>query len=116
MPPGNVQRSGREQKPTQRINSYTAITGLCWEQARSLVRCAVGQESDYCYLLAILTYVDCGIDAVHPGTNQYLKAFKANKGKDPNTPTYNEAMNGPDREEFEAAMSTEIKELEDHRT
>jgi hypothetical protein len=70
------------------------------------------------------TDVDCygaGIDAVSPGINQYLRAFKANKGKDPDTPTYQEAMNGQDREEFEAAMSTkikdlEIKELEDHKT
>ena len=95
------------------INSYTAINGLCWE-ARSLVRCAVGQESDYRYVLAIFTNVDCGIDAVHPGINQYLRAFKANKRKDPDTLMYNEAMNGPDREEFEAAMSTKIKELENH--
>ena len=95
------------------------MTALCWYQAQSLVNCAVGQESDYRYLIAILTDVDCygaGIDAVHPGINQYIGAFKANKGKDPDTPTFNKAMNGPNSEEFEAAMASEIKELEDHKT
>ena len=116
----HVRRSTRAHKPNPKyLLCYTAVTTLCWDQAQSLVRCAVGQESDYRYLIAILTDVDCygaGIDSVHPGVNQYIGAFKANKGKDPDTPTYNEAMNGPDREEFEAAMASEIKELEDHKT
>jgi hypothetical protein len=64
----------------------------------------------------LLTDVDCGINAVHQGINQYLVAFKANKGKDQDTPTYQEAMNGSNREEIEPAMSSEIKELEDHKT
>ena len=78
--------------------SYQAVSALCWASAQSLVRCAVGQESDYRYLLAILTDVDCygaGIDGIHPGINQFPSAFKAVKGTDPDLPTYREAMNGP---------------------
>ena len=83
------------------------------------MRCAIGQESDYRYLLALLTDVDCygaGIDAIHPGMTQFPAAFKANKTKDPDTPNYPDAMNGPHREQFEEAMASEIKELEDHNT
>jgi hypothetical protein len=43
-------------------------------------------------------------------------ALKASPGKDPDLPTYGEAMMGPDRESYEEAMVKEIEELEAHRT
>jgi hypothetical protein len=77
----------------------------------------VGQESDYRYLLALLTDVDTGaLDGLHPGITQFPMALKAAYGKDPDTPTYAEAMNGPDREQYEEAMVKEIAELEEHKT
>lgn len=94
-----------------------SIANLCWTGAQSLVRCAVGQESDYRYLLALLTDVDTGgLDGLHPGIIQFPSALKASRTHDPDTPTYTEAMNGMHREEFMEAMTNEIKELEDHKT
>jgi hypothetical protein len=53
---------------------------------------------------------------MHPGINQFPMALKAAYGKDPDTPTYAEAMSGADREMFEEAMVQEITELEEHKT
>ena len=43
-------------------------------------------------------------------------AFTARKGNDPDTPTFNEAMSGPHREQFIKAMYKEIKTLEKLKT
>ena len=94
-----------------------AIATLCWTAAMGLVSCASGQQSDYRYLLALLTDVDTGgLDGLHPGFNQYPMALKAVPGKDPDLPTYAEAMAGPNRESYEEAMVKEIEELEKHKT
>lgn len=94
-----------------------AVANLCKTTAQSMVRCAVGQESDYRYLLALLTDVDTGaLDGIHPGINQFPMALKAAYGKDPDSPTYSEAMGGADREQYEEAMVKEIQELEQHKT
>ena len=53
---------------------------------------------------------------MHPGINQFPMALKAAYGKDPDTPTYQEAMCGTDREQYEEAIVSEIKELEQHKT
>ena len=51
------------------------------------------------------------LDAFQPHyTPMGLKATR--KGKDPDTPTYQEAMTGPHRKEFEKAMIKEIRDLE----
>jgi hypothetical protein len=50
---------------------------------------------------------------LHPAIIQYPAALKANK-KDPDSPTFQEAMTGPYREEFLEAMRTEVSELESH--
>ena len=51
------------------------------------------------------------LDAFQPYyTPMGLKATR--KGKDPDTPTYQEAMTGPHRKEFEKAMIKEIRDLE----
>ena len=51
------------------------------------------------------------LDAFQPHlTPMALKATR--KGKDPDTPTYREAMTGPHRKEFEKAMIKEIRDLE----
>jgi hypothetical protein len=61
-------------------------------------------QNDYRYLVALLTSVDTlGLDAVHPAIIQFPAALKANK-KDPDSPTFQEAMSGPYREEFLEAM------------
>jgi Reverse transcriptase (RNA-dependent DNA polymerase) len=94
-----------------------AAGALCMKSAKSLVDCAIGYESDYRYLLAILTDVDTGIiDALHPAMLQFAGCYKAAAGKDPDLPTYREAMAGPDAEFYEEAMKSEIAELEDHGT
>jgi hypothetical protein len=94
-----------------------AAGALCMKAAKSLVNCAVGYESDYRYLLALLTDVDTGIiDALHPSMLQFAGCYKATSGKDPDLPTYREAMSGPDAEFYEDAMKSEIAELEEHGT
>ena len=47
---------------------------------------------------------------------QFPGALKATPGSDPDLPTFNQAMTGPDRDLYEQAMSDEIKELEEHGT
>lgn len=97
---------------------YTSVAAaLCMSTAKGLVRCSIGYESDYRYLLALLTNVDTGnLDAIDPGMIQFPGSFKASPGKDPDLPTYSEAMSGPDRESYEEAMDLEIRELEEHGT
>ena len=51
------------------------------------------------------------VDAIGVG-QQFLKA----KSVDPDSPTYEQAITVPFREEFLEAMRNEIKELEDHQT
>jgi hypothetical protein len=94
-----------------------AVATLCWTKAQSLVSCVVGEETSYRYLLALLTDVDTGtLEGLHPGINQFPNALKAAYGKDPDNPTYHEAMLGSDREQYEEAMVKEITELELHKT
>ena len=97
---------------------YTAIvTSLCMSTAKGLVSCSVGCESDYRYLLALLTNVDTGhLDTIHPGMLQFPGSFKATPGKDPDLPTYSEAMSSMHSESYKEAMDLEISELQEHGT
>jgi hypothetical protein len=62
-----------------------------------------------------LTLVDTlGLEGVHPAIVQFPAALKASK-KDPDSPTFQEAMTGAYREEFLEAMHTEVSELESHQ-
>ena len=64
-----------------------------------------------------LMEVDTGVlDGIHPEINQFPMALKAAYGKDPDLPTYAEAMAGTNREQYEEAMVKEIPELEQHKT
>ena len=97
---------------------YTAIvSSLCMSTAKGLVSCSVGCESDYRYLLALLTNVDTGhLDTIHPGMLQFPGSFKATPGKDPDLPTYSEAMSSMHSESYKEAMDLEISELQEHGT
>ena len=97
-------------------NQAKVVANLCWTTAKSLVRCASGQESHYRYLLALLTDEMGALEGLHPGINQFPMSLKAEYGKDPDSPTYFEAMQGVDREQYQEAMVNEISELEEHKT
>jgi hypothetical protein len=85
--------------------------------AMVMVSSSIGYESNYCYLLALLTNVDTGlVDTLHPAMLQFPGLYKAVAGKDPDLPTYNEAMAGKDCELYEEVMKSEVQELEDHET
>ena len=95
----------------------TVVASLCMSTAKGLVSCSMGCESDYRYLLALLTNVDTGhVDNIHPGMLQFPGSFKASAGKDPDLPTYSEAMASKDSESYKDAMDLEISELQDHGT
>ena len=119
----NVRRSTRQRREVVRFNSddeykriYGAIAAYCMSEAKALVSTVAGPQSDFRYLRALLTDVDTGgLEGLHPGHAQFPMAFKANK-KDPDTPTYHEAMSGEHRSQFEEAMAKEIMELEEHKT
>jgi hypothetical protein len=56
-------------------------------------------QSDYHYIVALLTSVDTlGLEGIHPAIAQFPAALKALK-KDPDSPSFQEAMTGPYREE-----------------
>jgi hypothetical protein len=111
-------RNPPERFINQHAQYYTRAAGaLCVQTARGLVSCSIGYESDYRYMLALLTDVDSGhMDSLCRSIMEFQGAFKATPGKDPDLPTYREAMAGPDRELYEEAMTSEIKELENHDT
>ena len=50
------------------------------------------------------------------GINETPWGLMSKKGKDPDLPTYGEALGGPYREEFKKGQLKEIKELEEKRT
>jgi Reverse transcriptase (RNA-dependent DNA polymerase) len=118
----NVRPARTRNQPVRFIDEharyYTRAAGaLCMATAKGLVSCSLGYESDYRYLLALLTDVDTGhVDGLHPSMLQFAGSYKAAAGKDPDLPTYREAMAGPDAEFYEEAMKLEISDLEDHGT
>jgi hypothetical protein len=116
-------RPTRERKQPKRFadehSKYysKAAAALCFKAAKNLVSCYAGYESDYRFYLALLTDVETGlIDNIRPDILQFAGALKATPGKDPDLPTFREAMAGPDKDLFEEAMANEIQELEDHKT
>jgi hypothetical protein len=63
----------------------------------------------------LLTSVDTlGLEGIHLAIAQFPAALKASK-KDPDSPSFQEAMTGPYREEFLEAMRTKVSELESHK-
>ena len=46
----------------------------------------------------------------------FLSALKASKGDDPDTPTWHQAMNSPQQDDWLEEACTEVKELEEHKT
>jgi hypothetical protein len=95
----------------EHVRYYTSTAAaLCMTAAKGLVTYSTGHDSDYRYLLAILTNAESGlIDSVHPGFAQFPSVFKVSSKRDPDLPTYHEAMVGPDRELYEDAMVVEVK-------
>jgi hypothetical protein len=109
----------RNRKPTRRLieeegfGLYSAIRNEIF-MGRTLINKWCSTQSDYRYIVALLTLVDnLGLDGVHPAIAQFPAALKAAK-KDPDSPSFQEAMTGPYREEFLEAMQTEVSELESH--
>jgi hypothetical protein len=120
--PSNARPTRVRTKPVRFGDQYgqyynLAAGALCMQTAKALVSCAIGYESDYRYLLALLTDYETGlVDTLHPAMLQFAGSYKSAAGKDPDLPTYREAMSGPDSEFYEEAMQIEIAELEDHGT
>ena len=95
---------------------YLSIVDLCGQITKAFLS-TIGPERDFRYIAALLTDVDNGgLDGLHPCMGQFPQAFKATKGKDPDAPSYDEAMSGPHKEYFLEACDREIQELTDHKT
>jgi hypothetical protein len=110
----------RHRKPTKRLiedenfGMYASPRNWIF-MGRALLSQWRTTQSDYQYLVALLTSVDTlGLEAVHPAIAQFPSALKASKA-DPDSPSFQEAMTGPYREEFLEAMRTEVNELESHQ-
>jgi hypothetical protein len=108
----------RNRKPTRRLieeDGFYAITREWIFMGRALINRWRTTQSDYRYIVALLTSVDMlSLEGVHPAIAQFPAALKASK-KDPDSPTFQEAMTGEYREEFLEAMRTEVSELESHK-
>jgi hypothetical protein len=108
----------RNRRPTKRLieeDGFYAKTREWIFMGRALINRWRTTQGDYRYIVALLTSVDTlGLEGVHPAIAQYPAALKASK-KDPDSPTFQEAMTGPYREEFLEAMRTEVSELESHK-
>jgi hypothetical protein len=108
----------RNRKPTKRLieeDGFLMTPRCCVFMGRQLISKWRTTQTDYRYIVALLTSVDTlGLEAVHPAIAQFPSALKATAKKDPDSPSFQEAMTGPYREEFLEAMRTEIHELESH--
>jgi hypothetical protein len=107
----------RERRPTKRLieeESFLMCPRNYVFMGKALIQRWRTTQTDYRYLVALLTSVDTlGLEGVHPAIAQFPAALKA-AAKDPDSPSFQEAMTGPYREEFLEAMRTEINELEAH--
>jgi hypothetical protein len=107
----------RNRKPTRRLieeEGFYASPHNWIFMGRALISKWRTTQSDYRYIVALLTSVDTlGLEGVHPAIAQFPAALKASK-KDPDSPSFQEAMTGPYREEFLEAMRVEVSELESH--
>ena len=121
-PPANTRPVRTRNQPVRFHNEHSkyytkAATALCMKAAKGMVSCCIGYESDYRFLLALLTDADTGhIDSIAPDIMQFAGAFKATPGSDPDLPTFNQAMCSPDKGSYIEAMTNEVNELADHRT
>jgi Reverse transcriptase (RNA-dependent DNA polymerase) len=65
-----------------------------------------GRNLQLKYLLALLTNTDyCVLDGVHPILTHFPHARKTSKTMDPDTPTWNIAMTGPNRKEYSPVVA-----------
>jgi histone deacetylase 1/2 len=92
--------------------AHALLFSLVKKAAKSAV-----ELQDYSLVYAYLTDPEFGIvDAMIPHVQYHMQhMFKANKSN-PDSPNYNEAMNGPHAEAFMEAMNEEIRSLEEHST
>jgi hypothetical protein len=110
----------RNRKPTKRLikdEEFGLYSSPCnWIfMGKALINKWRTTQSDYRYIVALLTSVDTlGLEGVHPAIAQFPAALKASK-KDPDSPSFQEAMTGPYREQFLEAMRTKVNELESHQ-
>jgi hypothetical protein len=118
QPPDHERRYPlRTRRPTKRLiedESFLMSPRNLVFMGKALLQNWRTTQTDYRYIVALLTSVDTlGLEAVHPAIAQFPSALKA-ATKDPDSPSFQEAMTGPYREEFLEAMRTEISELEAH--
>ncbi|MGH3053412.1 MAG: reverse transcriptase domain-containing protein [Gaiellaceae bacterium] len=120
--PDPAMRPKRQRRPPDRygygrVKAYQAMTSFCAMIAASMLG-TQGFETDLRYMAALLTDMDHGTQEgnIPPWYSEYPHAMKAKKTQDPDTPTFDQAMNGPHREEFIEAMRNEVSELEEHGT
>jgi hypothetical protein len=101
----------REQTPTERCyplwnrkltkrlieeDGFLMTPRCCVFMGRQLISKWRTTQTDYRYIVALLTFVDTlGLEAVHPTTAQFPLALKATAKKDPDSPSFQEAMTGP---------------------
>jgi Reverse transcriptase (RNA-dependent DNA polymerase) len=121
-----LRRGTRHRKPVTRFGANFA--GSTSQHARILCKATFRQlwtnviatragNSDNRYLYALLMDPEFGImENIFPhAISQVPSMLKATKS-DPDCPTLQEALAGPQREEFLEAMAKEIEELEQHGT
>jgi len=111
-PPVQPRQSSRVNKgvPPTRLNYEVAffMTTESDELIQSLIAAPTQKEHNYRYIIALLTKTDTGLIDAWPVT---LRGLKATAKSDPDSPTFQEAMNGPYREEYIKTMDEEIKAL-----
>jgi Reverse transcriptase (RNA-dependent DNA polymerase) len=92
------------------------VVHFCVQRALSLVTIARGFGFEFNYLAALLTDPEDGtVDALQPDVALFPSlAHKASK--DPDLPSYDQAMSGDNRAEYREAMAKEISDLEHHGT
>jgi hypothetical protein len=107
----------RNRRPTKRLiedKSFFMSPKQCIFMGQAVLQRWRTTQTDYRYIVALLTSLDTlGLEGVDPAIAQFPLALKAS-AKDPDSPSLQEAMTGPYREEFLEATRTEISELESH--
>ena len=127
-PAPNLGRGHRVRRPPSRYVPETGETVRSTDSSYvAAIACAIldapGLEHNFRYALALtIDFRHKTIEEFHPGVVQCPQALmcplglKATKQKDPDLPTYQEAMTGEWAEEFVKAMEAEVMQLEAHKT
>jgi hypothetical protein len=129
-PATGLRRSTRTRKAPDRLmydgsgthGYFNVKRKLMAQYCLRLASCMIGcsrTEQELRYTMALLTDVDSGRvhDDYHPTAGITSQtSLKATKTRDPDLPTYREAMMSEHKEQFEVAMDQEIDDLVKHKT